>query len=540
MKLSLKLLVTPTVVIFFMLISGAFSLYGMRMQQATIQEMHSVRFENNARIERVINNIDAAHRKIYRLIIWCSTGTDPKKVEAESKYIQSLLAQTLLISKEMAQKATFNAEEKKFMAGVNTLLTAYSKEVANTLDMVGPDINAVMLFVQNADDVFVSLEKKVEEFKKYEKALNEASQREAIGAGRKVLAVLAAVMLFSLIATMALSYLINRVVLAPIRSTVEVIESMAGGDLSRRIDVHSCDEIGNMARDINVFIDSLHDTIGSLAGNAQELSLASGELSRNSREIAEGAQKVAVQSTAVATAGEEMTATSREISCNCQSAAGNSSVAISVAHSGSAVIGQTITVMGRIAERVQMTAKTIDGLGTRSDHIGAIIGTIEDIADQTNLLALNAAIEAARAGEQGRGFAVVADEVRALAERTTRATREIGEMIKSIQAGTRSAVSEMEAGVREVHEGTEEAGRCGDAIRAVLEQIEAVNMQVNQIATAAEQQTATTCEISGNMQQITEVFQQTSRGALESSSSAHRLSELASRLQGAVSRFKIA
>jgi methyl-accepting chemotaxis protein len=195
--------------------------------------------------------------------------------------------------------------------------------------------------------------------------------------------------------------------------------------------------------------------------------------------------------------------------------------------------------MSRIAERVQGTASTIAGLGTRSDQIGAIIGTIEDIADQTNLLALNAAIEAARAGEQGRGFAVVADEVRALAERTTRATREIGEMIKSIQAETRSAVGEMEAGVRDVQQGTGEASRSGDAIRQILDQIEAVDHQVNQIATAAEEQTATTSEIAANMHQITDVVQQTSRGAHESASAANRLSVLAAELQRVVSRFRI-
>ena len=159
----------------------------------------------------------------------------------------------------------------------------------------------------------------------------------------------------------------------------------------------------------------------------------------------------------------------------------------------------------------------------RSDQIGEIIGTIEDIADQTNLLALNAAIEAARAGEQGRGFAVVADEVRALAERTTRATREIGEMIKAIQKETKGAVAAMEQGVHQVETGTEEAARSGQALQDILAQVNDVAMQVNQIATAAEEQTATTSEISSNMLQITEVVQQTSHGAHESATAAAQL-----------------
>jgi methyl-accepting chemotaxis protein len=157
-------------------------------------------------------------------------------------------------------------------------------------------------------------------------------------------------------------------------------------------------------------------------------------------------------------------------------AAEGAQLASQSAQNGATVVETTITVMSQIADKVQESAKTVESLGARSEQIGAIIGTIEDIADQTNLLALNAAIEAARAGEQGRGFAVVADEVRALAERTTRATREIGEMIQAIQGETKGAVYAMEQGVCQVEAGTTEAAKSGHALRDILEQINAVTM----------------------------------------------------------------
>jgi methyl-accepting chemotaxis protein len=234
-----------------------------------------------------------------------------------------------------------------------------------------------------------------------------------------------------------------------------------------------------------------------------------------------------------------MSATSSDIAQNCQLAAEGAQRASQSANNGAEVVERTVAVMGQIAAKVQATAKTVESLGERSDQIGAIIGTIEDIADQTNLLALNAAIEAARAGEHGRGFAVVADEVRALAERTTRATKEIGEMIKAIQKETKGAVTAMEQGVQQVESGTVEAAKSGDALRDILEQINAVTMQVNQIATAAEEQTATTSEISSNMMQITQVVQDTAGGAHQSATAAAQLSGNAVELQRLVSQFKL-
>lgn len=539
MKLTTKLLVTPAIVILFMLISGAFSLWGMRTQQTTIKEMNSIRFANYAKVVAIMNDTDSIHNRLYRLISWSRSGFDQAKLEAEGKSIQALMTAAGTNIKAMSVATNLTSDEKKFVTEISATFASYSKDALDTLDMMGTDVNAVTMFMQQADDKFAILEKQTAAFLKLETALNDSNYKQSVSSSQQVTIILACVILFSIIASILVGYLINGGIMAPIRGTVQVIEAMVGGDLTKRIDVHTTDEIGSMARNMNDFVDSLQNTFRSFSNNAVELAAASSELSNTSEQMANGAEQVANQSTAVATAGEEMTATSRDISQNCQMAADSSVAAMSAAKTGSAVVGETVAVMGKIAERVQLTAKTIEGLGTRSDQIGAIIGTIEDIADQTNLLALNAAIEAARAGEQGRGFAVVADEVRALAERTTRATREIGDMIKSIQTETKSAVSEMEVGVREVRQGTDEASRSGEAIQQILSQIEAVNMQVNQIATAAEEQTATTSEIAGNMHQITDVIQHTSRGAQESSSAAHRLSSLAAELQNAVSKFRI-
>jgi len=316
----------------------------------------------------------------------------------------------------------------------------------------------------------------------------------------------------------------------------EIARKVADGDLSLQVVVQGgpSSVLGAMRE----MVDSLRQIVSQVTGSAESIASASNQLHSAADEIATSSEELACRAATVATAGEEMSATSSSIAQNCQLAAEGGQRASNAAQAGTAVVNVTVQVMARIAERVSATALTVQSLGDRSDQIGAIIGTIEDIADQTNLLALNAAIEAARAGEQGRGFAVVADEVRALAERTTKATREIGEMIKAILSETKGAVTAMEQGVREVKAGTGEAAHSGQALQQILEQINDVTMQVSQIATAAEEQTATTSEISGNIVQITEVVQSTARGAEESAQAAGQLARQAEDLKQLVGRFR--
>lgn len=311
------------------------------------------------------------------------------------------------------------------------------------------------------------------------------------------------------------------------------------GDLTKQIIVTSNDEFGQLADEINTLVEKIRRIISQIAQTSEQVSSSAIQLQSNAEQMATGAEQVAAQVETVATAGEEMSATSGDIAQNCQLASHGSQLATSTAVSGVQVVNETIAVMDSIADRVRSSATAVESLGNRSDQIGEIVGTIEDIADQTNLLALNAAIEAARAGEQGRGFAVVADEVRALAERTTRATKEIGEMIKAIQRETKGAVIAMEEGVSEVAKGGEKAADSGRALEQILQQINDVNSQIHQVATAAEEQTATTSEISNNMQQITEVVAQTSRGAHDSACAAKLLSVLAEDLRRIVSQFKV-
>jgi len=420
---------------------------------------------------------------------------------------------------------------------------ALAAQVNNRVIALGEANNnqeATSLLKREAAPLIGKIQSTINSLVKFEQEKVDSEYKRAIGSYERQRNIMLAVGILAFLLGLAGAIFLIKNFVTRLNRVSAAMGRVADGDLSTKIQVFAKDEIGDLGRAINRTLESMHDMVTSIRDTSAQVASAATQLYATSDQIATGAEEVAAQASTVATASQEMTSTSSEIAKNCLLAVESSKQAGDSAESGAAVVQETVAEMGRIAERVKESAQTVESLGARSDQIGEIVGTIEDIADQTNLLALNAAIEAARAGEQGRGFAVVADEVRALAERTTKATKEIGAMIRAIQVETKSAVASMEEGVREVEKGTVDAAKSGQALQEILEQANSVTMQINQIATAAEEQTATTNEITSNIQQITEVVHDTANGSQESATAANQLSRHAEELQEMVNKFKLA
>jgi methyl-accepting chemotaxis protein len=255
--------------------------------------------------------------------------------------------------------------------------------------------------------------------------------------------------------------------------------------------------------------------------------------------MSSGAHEQTSQSEEVASAMNQMTKTILDNSKNAGRAAETARKARAAAEQGGQIVEQTIGGMKGIAEVVRTSAGTIQNLGKSSDQIGEIIQVIDDIADQTNLLALNAAIEAARAGEHGRGFAVVADEVRKLAEQTTKATKEIADMIKRIQSETQDAVQSMVQATHQVDSGISLADRAGLSLHEIVQISQEVTEMVHQIAVASEQQSTTSSQISRNVESIATVTQETAAGSEQIARTAEDLNRLTEMLESLVAQFKI-
>ena len=328
-------------------------------------------------------------------------------------------------------------------------------------------------------------------------------------------------------------------VIMPIDESSKILEQMAAGDLTVRMNGEYKGDFAIIKESINGLADSFSSALSDVTEAVQATASASNEISSSSEEMAAGAQEQSSQTTEVAGAVEQMTKTIMETTKNSSTAAEAAKNSGIIAKEGGRVVAETIEGMNRVAEVVKQSAEMVHTLGKNSDQIGEIVQVIDDIADQTNLLALNAAIEAARAGEQGRGFAVVADEVRKLAERTTKATKEIASMIKQIQKDTEGAVESMNQGTNEVTKGKELANKAGDSLREIIAGADEVVDMVTQVAAASEEQSSAAEQISKNIEGISNVTQESAAGVQQIARAAEDLNRLTINLQELVSRFKI-
>jgi len=327
--------------------------------------------------------------------------------------------------------------------------------------------------------------------------------------------------------------------IAPIIEGIAALEKIATGDLTVRITSTYKGDHQVIKNTINTVAESLNKTLLEVDEAIAATASASHEISSSAEEMAAGSQEQSAQTTEVASAVEQMASTILQTTKNATSAAEFSKKAGQAAVNGGQVVKQTVEGMNRIAKVVGDAASTVKELGNSSNQIGEIIQVIDDIADQTNLLALNAAIEAARAGEQGRGFAVVADEVRKLAERTTKATKEIASMIKQIQKDTGNAVESIESGTKEVETGKDLANKAISALDEIIGSTNETIDVVNQVAAASEEQSSAAEQISKSIESISGVTQESASGIQQIARASEDLSNLTTNLQNLVSKFKI-
>lgn len=460
-------------------------------------------------------------------------ATDPDVMESLVKENESLVNQA-------------RAKIQQVASGESSIQTSFAalaqaNEEVKALVMQGRNAESHQAIIEKSNPSFAALLGSIAEYQNQSgQRLNEQVSKAKTNSQHLEVLVFG-IAGSSVLLLIAFGAALIRSVSKALKSTIDMVRDVAEGegDLTKRLNVNSQDELGELANWFNIFLEKLHNIITQVAETARRVAGACEELSQSSTLQAQGAVTQKDQTVQAVTALQEMAATVMQVSENSNRAATASHDAADTAREGGTIVEAALTTMKSMANSVARTAKTIARLGESSEQIGRIAGVIDDIADQTNLLALNAAIEAARAGEQGRGFAVVADEVRKLAERTTSATKEIAQMIQAIQQETHTAVAAMDEGSKRVEEGVSSTARAGHSLKDIIHMSEQVGEMITHIATAATEESSTTQTIEENMEKIAELAKESTAGAQKSAQACHELSGLALDLENLVGSFKL-
>ena len=511
---------------------GIWSLHSMNSKLEQIIKENNVKTMLAQKIQNEAHTIDNG-------VLVIAIVNDPSRTQSEQKMIENARV-TFKNTLEQLEKIEKTPKGKALIDDIKENFDITQMTIGKVLEHItAGDAQQGRDLLTGSLEISAKLTESCNSLMKYQEERSNISGEEAQGTFITAFVALTACGIVVFVIAVGLGLWLTKSITKPLSEGVFVAQRIAEGDLTAHIETVGTDETGQLMGALKHMVTKLQGIISEVKTAAENIASASHELNASSELMSKGAGEQAGRAAQVATASEEMSQTVLDIAKNTSSIETSAIDTTKLAKNGEMVVNKSVDKVKFIAKTIDQSAQLIKSLGERSNQIGEIVNVINDIADQTNLLALNAAIEAARAGEQGRGFAVVADEVRKLAERTGNSTAEIGNMVKSIQNEVHQIVISMENITKEVKAGVDLSTEAGGVLRSIVESADKLHLMVQQIASATEEMAATSEEINKDIEMISSLSAGTSGSSGEIAKASHELSQLSINLEDVVKGFKV-